>query len=135
MTAAPAALASACDLYSPPVRLMYLSAKFTLPIALPMGGMMMSLTIEVTILPNAPPMMMPTAMSTTLPRIANSLNSLTIPMTLLLSSVGLFAELVGQSGVDRNVVALAAGGVAGVTSSALADTARLAITLATHQRH
>src|SRR5712671_4631841 len=111
MTAAPAALASASDLYSPPVRLMYLSAKFTLPIALPMGGMMMSLTIEVTILPNAPPMMIPTAMSTTLPRIANSLNSLTIPMTFLLSLVGLFGtELVRQCSDDGNVVALAAFG-------------------------
>src|SRR5437016_10055021 len=109
MTAAPAALASASDLYSPPVRLMYLSAKLTLPIALPMGGMMMSLTIEVTILPNAPPMMIPTAMSTTLPRIANSLNSLTIPMTLFLSSVGLLGtEFVGQGGDDGNVVTLAA---------------------------
>src|SRR5947207_6662729 len=71
--------------------------------------MMMSFTTEVTILPNAPPMMIPTAMSTTLPRIANSLNSLTIPMTLFLSSVGLLgAEFVGQGGDDGNVVALAA---------------------------
>src|SRR5881396_2424127 len=52
----------------------------------------MSPTKDVMILPNAPPMMIPTAMSTTLPRIANSLNSLTIPMTLLLLLVGLLAE-------------------------------------------
>ncbi|MGQ0522595.1 MAG: hypothetical protein ACT4P8_02910 [Betaproteobacteria bacterium] len=49
--------------------------KSTLPSSSPMGGMMTSLTSESTILPNAAPMMMPTAMSTTLPRMANSLNS------------------------------------------------------------
>ena len=36
---------------------------------------MMSLTSEVTILPKAPPMMIPTAMSITLPLRAKSLNS------------------------------------------------------------
>jgi len=41
----------------------------------PIGGMMRSFTSESTILPKAAPMMMPTAMSTTLPRTANSLNS------------------------------------------------------------
>ena len=41
-----------------------------------MGGMMMSLTNEDTILPKAPPMMTPTAMSITLPRMAKALNSL-----------------------------------------------------------
>src|ERR1017187_6121750 len=83
-TAAPAALASARDLKGPLLlsRLMNKSLKLTLPIALPIGGMMMSLTAEVTILPNAPPMITPTARSTTLPRIANSLNSLSIPMTV-----------------------------------------------------
>ena len=45
-------------------------------IASPTGGMMTSLTSEVTIVPKAAPMMTPTARSTTLPRIANSLNSL-----------------------------------------------------------
>ena len=51
------------------------SAKFTPPIIFPIGGMMMSLTTEATILPNAPPMMTPTAMSITFPRNANALNS------------------------------------------------------------
>src|ERR1700730_200008 len=40
-----------------------------------MIGMMMSATKDVTIEPNAAPMMTPTARSTTLPRIANFLNS------------------------------------------------------------
>ena len=40
--------------------------------------MMTSLTKLLTMVPKAPPMMMPTAMSTTLPRMANSLNSLNI---------------------------------------------------------
>src|SRR5437870_4523769 len=66
--------------------------KSTPPIIAPIGGMMTSLTMEVTILPNAAPMMIPTAMSTTLPFMANSLNSLTIPMTLLLSLDWLLAE-------------------------------------------
>ena len=39
-------------------------AKLTGPSSIPIGGMMMSLTRDVTILPKAPPMMMPTAMST-----------------------------------------------------------------------
>ena len=47
----------------------------TLPIRSPMGGMRTSLTKEVTIFPKAAPMMIPTAISTTLPRITNSLNS------------------------------------------------------------
>ena len=41
----------------------------------PMSGMMMSLTREVVILPKAAPMTTPMAMSRTLPRMANSLNS------------------------------------------------------------
>lgn len=40
-----------------------------------MGGMITSFTRDVTIVLNAAPMMIPTAMSTTLPRMANSLNS------------------------------------------------------------
>src|SRR5258708_12768308 len=43
-----------------------------------MIGMMMSPTSEVTMPPNAAPMMTPTARSTTLPFIANSRNSLSI---------------------------------------------------------
>ena len=38
-------------------------------------GMMMSLTREVVILPKAPPMTTPTAISSTLPRMAKALNS------------------------------------------------------------
>ena len=41
----------------------------------PMGGIMRSLTIEETILPKAPPMITPTAISTALPFTAKSLNS------------------------------------------------------------
>src|SRR5215471_6981947 len=42
----------------------------------PIGGMITSCTNDDTIFPNAPPMITPTARSMTLPRIANSLNSL-----------------------------------------------------------
>src|SRR5437868_10765593 len=45
------------------------------PVNRPTTGMMMSLTSESTILPNAPPMITPTARSTTLPFNANSRNS------------------------------------------------------------
>jgi hypothetical protein len=45
-----------------------------------MGGMTMSLTSELTTVPKAAPMMMPTARSSTLPLMANSLNSLRKPM-------------------------------------------------------
>src|SRR5210317_1162569 len=47
---------------------------------MPIGGMMTSFTNEDTIFPKAPPMIMPTAMSTTLPRIAKDLNSCIIPI-------------------------------------------------------
>src|SRR5690554_5519413 len=46
----------------------------------PIGGMITLSTSEVTILPNAAPMTTPTARSTTLPRIANSRNSLIMPI-------------------------------------------------------
>ena len=51
------------------------------PMARPIGGMITFSTSEVTILPKAAPITTPTARSTTLPRMANSLNSLIIPMT------------------------------------------------------
>lgn len=51
------------------------SVKLTLPINQPIGGMMMSSTSEVTILPNAAPMITPTARSTTFHFIAKSRNS------------------------------------------------------------
>ena len=46
----------------------------------PSGGMITSLTKDETILPKAAPMMIPTAMSTTLPLTAKALNSLSMPM-------------------------------------------------------
>jgi hypothetical protein len=79
MIGAPAASASATlPKLEPIVRFTNKLLKSTLPISKPIGGMMTSLTSDVTILPNAAPMMMPMAMSMTLPRIANSLNSFSI---------------------------------------------------------
>ena len=52
--------------------------KSTPPVTTPMGGMTMSSTSDLTMVEKAAPMMMPTAMSTTLPRRANSLNSFSI---------------------------------------------------------
>src|SRR5580704_6108829 len=52
--------------------------KSTLPITTPMGGIRTSVTSEVTILPNAAPITMPIAKSSTFPRMMNSLNSLNI---------------------------------------------------------
>jgi hypothetical protein len=57
--------------------------KSTFPNSRPIGGMMTSSTRDLTMVPKAAPMMMPTAMSATLPHIANSLNSLN--MIILLS--------------------------------------------------
>src|SRR5207237_8895157 len=45
---------------------------------MPIGGIKTSLTIDLTILPNAAPMMIPIAISSTLPFMANSLNSFSI---------------------------------------------------------
>src|SRR6185503_159947 len=50
--------------------------KSTLPSSRPMGGKIMPSTSDVTILPNAAPIMTATARSITLPRAMNSLNSL-----------------------------------------------------------
>src|SRR5262245_6179212 len=50
------------------------------PSTLPITGMMMSLTSESTIFPNAAPMITPTARSMTLPLTANSRNSFIIDM-------------------------------------------------------
>src|SRR4030042_3443948 len=52
--------------------------KSPFPSRRPIGGMITSLTSEEMMRPNASPMMIPTAMSTTLPRMANSLSSLNI---------------------------------------------------------
>lgn len=56
------------------------SPKFTPPISRPIGGMTTSPTKDETILPNAAPMMIPTAISTTLPLTAKALNSLSTPI-------------------------------------------------------
>ncbi len=50
------------------------------PINIPIGGMIRSLTADVTILPNAAPMITPTARSMTLPRAAKSRNSFNMLM-------------------------------------------------------
>ena len=49
----------------------------------PITGMMMSFTSDVTMAPNATPMMTPTARSTTFPRIMNFLNSSNICASFL----------------------------------------------------
>ncbi|MNW08895.1 hypothetical protein D3C71_2057640 [compost metagenome] len=56
------------------------SLKSTPPIRMPSGGMIRSPTNEETILPNAAPMMIPTAISTTLPLTAKALNSFSTPI-------------------------------------------------------
>ena len=53
----------------------YMLEKSILPTTAPTSGMIRSSTIELTIFPNAPPMITPTARSITLPLRANSLNS------------------------------------------------------------
>ena len=53
--------------------------KSTPPKRAPMTGMSRSFTRDWTMAVNAPPMMMPTAISITLPRVMNALNSETIP--------------------------------------------------------
>src|SRR5438132_2402324 len=55
------------------------SLKSTLPSARPRGGMTMSFTSEVTMAPKAAPIITAMARSSTLPRMTNSLNSLSIP--------------------------------------------------------
>ena len=49
--------------------------KSTPPVRMETSGMIISFTSEVVILPNAPPMTTPMAISSTLPRMANALNS------------------------------------------------------------
>src|SRR5678815_1543287 len=75
MVAAPAFCASASDGYVPSPSTTNRLEKSTPPSALPIGGIMMSLTSDVTIAPKAAPMMTPMARSTALPLRANSLNS------------------------------------------------------------
>ena len=66
--------------------------KSTLPSNRPIGGIMISLTRESTIFPKAAPMIIPTAISITLPRMANFLNSLKkflniLPPFLMMKSI------------------------------------------------
>ena len=75
-----------------------------------MIGMRTSPTKVVTMPPKAAPMMMPTAMSTTLPRIAKSLNSFSMTCSLRLAVV---RELRGGCRDEGDVVA-AAGDIIGV---------------------
>jgi hypothetical protein len=56
--------------------------KSTLPTSWPIGGISTSSTSDVTIFPNAAPMITPTAKSMTLPRMANSLNSFSTDVLL-----------------------------------------------------
>jgi len=59
--------------------------KSVLPISAPIGGIRMAFTSDDTILPKAPPMITPTAMSITFPLRANSLNSLKNAINLRLN--------------------------------------------------
>src|SRR5213079_914257 len=60
---------------APAFRTRNLLEKSSPPVSKPIGGIRISFTSEVMILPNAAPMMTPTARSMALPLIANSLNS------------------------------------------------------------
>ena len=60
-----------------------LSLKSTPPVSIPIKGITMPSTKEVTIFPNEAPITKATAISTRLPRMANSLNSFSIPMVEL----------------------------------------------------
>src|SRR5690606_20057595 len=75
MTGTPFATAAASDSGLLPSRAMNRSVKLAPPRIRPIGGIMTSLTSEVTIPPKAEPMTTPTARSMTLPRMANVLNS------------------------------------------------------------
>src|SRR6266478_1336216 len=60
---------------APAFRTRNLFEKSSPPVTKPIGGIRISFTSDVTILPNAAPMMTPTARSMALPLTANSLNS------------------------------------------------------------
>src|SRR5262245_40561723 len=78
MVAAPASLAAATDAAPLLDRSKNRFEKSTPRVARPIGGMITSFTSEFTTVVNAAPMMMPTAMSSTLPRAMNFLNSFSI---------------------------------------------------------
>src|SRR5258705_7195745 len=68
---------------APAFRTMNLFEKSRPPVNSPIGGIMISFTSELTIEPNAAPMITPTARSTALPLMANSLNSFHMKSGLL----------------------------------------------------
>ncbi len=78
MVAAPAVLASARLEKSFPLMFMNKLLKSILPNSKPIGGIMISLTRDVTIFPNAAPIIMPVAISTILPFAIKALNSFII---------------------------------------------------------
>src|SRR6185436_12120484 len=82
--AAPASCAALSVGNGPPRSVTNTFVKSTPPSKSPIGGIRMSFTSESTILPKAAPMTTPTARSMTLPRIANSLNSLSMVVPLWL---------------------------------------------------
>src|SRR5450759_1868755 len=82
MVGIPAAFAAARVSAGLPDRLRKRFEKSTFPIRRPIGGIRMSLVNDATILPNAAPMMTPTARSSTLPLLMNSLNSLSMEISL-----------------------------------------------------
>src|ERR1035437_7968943 len=71
----------------PPVgasfKIMNLFEKSRPPVSKPIGGIRISFTRELTMAPKAAPMITPTARSTALPLMANSLNSFNIWMLLV----------------------------------------------------
>src|SRR5688572_16447077 len=70
----------------------------------PIGGMMMSLTSELTKLPKATPMITPKARSMTLPRIAKSRNSLSMaPLPVLLSQAEAKSADQALQGIDHAI--------------------------------
>src|SRR5450755_1947693 len=82
MVGIPAAFAAARVSAGLPDRLRKRFEKSTFPITRPIGGIRMSLVNDATIFPNAAPMMTPTARSSTLPLLMNSLNSLSMEVSL-----------------------------------------------------
>src|SRR5512132_4447594 len=77
--------------------------KSAFPRSRPMGGMRRSPTKDDTILPKAAPMMTPIANSATLPRVTNSLNSLSMALVRLPSQEGGHVEV-----LFRRAIALGA---------------------------
>src|SRR5471030_2228391 len=92
----PYAITTAGTLPLAALRVMAKSLKSTPPISRPIGGMTTSPTNDETILPKAAPMMIPTAMSTTLPLTAKALNSLSTPIGYFLVT-----DEVGERSVNQ----------------------------------